>query len=137
MKHILATTLTLVAALVALQPTKSKADFTIYPTSTVMATNTGTGCPGSYIAYAVYIKSAPTFGWNPDTNNFTLFTATSTGANTNVVVQFSGKKLDSGCNSNSVIIPNPPYSTAYRFAVYFKSGTVSTNNPLTLHGFLP
>ncbi len=91
MKHILATTLTLVAALVALQPTKSKADFTIYPTSTVMATNTGTGCPGSYIAYAVYIKSAPTFGWNPDTNNFTLFTATSTGANTNVVVQFSGK----------------------------------------------
>lgn len=124
------------ALLVGFSTLESKADFTITNTGSIMTnSSSGTGCPGSYTGYATFMKTNPAYGWKPSTNT-TIHTATIVN-NTNVAVEFVGKLNDSGCNTNSVIVPHPPFSTAYRFAVYFKSTPLPTNCVLTLSGFNP
>jgi hypothetical protein len=93
-------------------------------------------CPGSYIGYAGYIPTNA-WGWTPATGT-TTFTAANGGGCSNIKIQFQGEYGDSGCNSSSVTIPNPPPSPSYQFTVYFGSNPVPTTNyPIILTGFNP
>jgi hypothetical protein len=134
-------TLIVTLSLIALVATG--ADFVIYPQG--VATNScivNSGCPGSYCGHATYSKTiSQGWGWKPDTNNGTVFTATYTN-NLNVKVQYIGKeKLDPGCGVGTVQITNPPQSTVYRFTVYYPNRAdvpLTTNGcPLLLSGMLP
>jgi len=115
-------------------------DIVIYPNAISTNTIIGTSCPnGTFIASATYARTlANGWGWAPDTNGNTSFTASYTNQ-PNCVVQFGGHSGDVGCNTTTVSIANPPYSTKYRFTVYWPVGSAvptSTNNaPLVLHDF--
>ena len=117
-------------------------DIVIYPNGINTNRIVGTSCPnGTFIASATYARTLSNgWGWAPDTNNFSAFSASYTNQS-GVVVQFNGKSGDIGCNTNTVSIANPPYSPKYRFTVYWPVGSAvptSTNNaPLILPGFLP
>jgi hypothetical protein len=117
-------------------------DIVIYPNGINTNTIVGTSCPnGTFIASATYARTlANGWGWAPDTNHFSYFSASYTNQS-GVVVQFGGKSGDTGCNSPTVAIANPPYSAKYRFTVYWPVGSTvptSTNNaPLILTNFLP
>ena len=110
---------------------------TVYAPPVTSSGRQGT-CPGSYVGYAVYSKtSAQGWGWDPDTNNTTIFTASDGGGRTNTSVVYNGKDFDQGCGPTSVTIPNPPLSPAYRFVIYFPNNLPTTNYPIVLDGFLP
>jgi hypothetical protein len=94
-------------------------------------------CPGSYIGLANYIKSAPAFGWNPDTNNTTIFVATDGTGRTDTKFIYAGRFGDTGCGAGSVTVPFPPVSSAYRFTIYFPTNLPSGAYPLRLIGFVP
>jgi hypothetical protein len=95
-------------------------------------------CPGSFIGYALYSKtSANGWGWDPDTNNTTVFTASDGGGRTNTSVAYNGRNSDSGCGLATVTVPNPPLSSAYRFTIFFPNNLPTTNYPIVLDGFLP
>jgi len=107
--------------------------------------NFGNGCPGKFIASAVYARTiANGWGWAPDTNHFSSFHMSFTN-DTHVQLQYGGKFGDTGCQTtNYVTIPsgtNGPYSPKYRFTVYFLAGATvptSTNQcPLLLPEMLP
>jgi hypothetical protein len=110
-------------------------DVVVFATPIVTTGNLGT-CPGPYKGYVIYTKTvAEGWGWAPSTNT-TVYTA-SDSTRTNTKVEFVGNYGDSGCAKTSVTIPNPPYSTVYRFAIYFTNNVPSTNYPITLVGFNP
>lgn len=116
-------------------------DIVIYPNGIV--TGTGPNCiGGSYAGYAVYARTLSNgWGWAPDTNGNTVFTATYTN-NVTLNLQSAGKNGDVICStSNSLQIANPPFSTKYRFTIFFHNASqipTSTNQcGLVLHNFLP
>ena len=94
-------------------------------------------CPGKYAGYVNYTKTiSQGWGWAP-TNGATVFTAADGSGRTDTTVVYGGINYDSGCNQNSVTIPNPPYSPVYRFSIYFPSNVPTTNYPIVLTGFSP
>jgi len=105
-------------------------------------TNSPNCAGGNCAGYASYSKSF-TNGWGyiPVTNGNTTFSAAYTNQ-ANVNVQANGKQGQNLCShSNSVVIPNPPIDSAYRFIVYFPVGSVLPTNvmqcPLLLTNILP
>lgn len=93
-------------------------------------------CPGSYAGYVSYTKTvAQGWGWAPSTNA-TSHTATDTTRSDTKVV-YNGKSLDSGCNQTSVSVPHPPYSTKYRFTIYFTNNVPTNTYSILLDGFDP
>ncbi len=117
------------------------ADIVIYPTIVVKQHGTSiTGCVGGYEGYANYTKPiASGWGWSPDTNNFTTFSATDTNTTT-TKIQYLGRLGDIGCNQTTVVLQTPPPSNKYRFTVFFTSTNsipATTNYPLVLHNFQP
>jgi hypothetical protein len=95
-------------------------------------------CPGSYAGYVNFTKTiANGWGWAPDTNNTTVFTASDGGGRLDTSVMYNGKFADTGCGQTTVTIPNPPISAKYRFAIYFPTNVPTTNYPIVLDGFLP
>lgn len=116
-------------------------DIVVYPLAVVKAHGSAiTGCTGGYEGYANYTKTIVNgWGWAPDTNNFTVFTATDTNRTT-TKIQYLGRLGDIGCNQTTVTIQNPPASNKYRFTVFFTSTNdipATTNYPLVLHNFTP
>ncbi|MGO8763845.1 MAG: immunoglobulin domain-containing protein [Limisphaerales bacterium] len=95
-------------------------------------------CPGSYIGYVSYTKSYTNgWGWTPDTTRGnTIFTATDTNR-TNTKVQYLGEYGDGNCNQTTVTVPNPPYSPAYEFCIFFTNNVPTNAYPITLDGFNP
>jgi hypothetical protein len=92
-------------------------------------------CPGSYAGYVNYTKTVSQgWGWVPSTNT-TIFMASDGGGRTDTIITYLGKRTDNGCNQTSVVIPNPPVSTAYRFTIYFPNNVPTTNYPIALSGF--
>jgi hypothetical protein len=111
--------------------------FTVYATPASVG-GTIPGCPGTYAGSVSYTKTiANGWGWVPDTNNTSVFTAADGGGRTNTKVVYLGKNLDSGCGTNSVTVPNPPGSAVYRFTIYFPNNVPGTNYPIVLTGFKP
>lgn len=111
------------------------AQVVVYGTPVLSSGTLGT-CPGKYVGYVNYSKTpANGWGWDPITNT-TVFTATDNNRS-NTKVLYSGDDGDSGCAPTSVTIPNPPYSDAYRFTIYFTNNVPTTNYPITLSGFNP
>jgi|GEM_PF-2581915 hypothetical protein len=109
---------------------------TVFAAPVVSGGSQGT-CPGSYAGYVNYIKTVQQgWGWTPETNSIS-FTATDGSGRTNTKVEYVGKKGDSSCNQTTVTIPNPPYSAAYRFTIYFTNNVPTTNYPIILNGFNP
>ena len=137
MKKLLLSTLSILVAVSAFA-----GDIIIYPNGINTNSFTGTGCPnGHFIASATYARTlANGWGWAPDTNGNTSFTASYTNQ-ANCIVQFGGKSGDVGCNTTTVAIANPPFSAKYRFTVWWPVGstppTTTNNAPLVLHNFLP
>jgi hypothetical protein len=95
-------------------------------------------CPGSYIGYVSYTKSATNgWGWAPDTSNGnTLFTATDTNR-TNTKIEYFGANGDDSCNQTAVTVPNPPNSPVYQFFIYFTNNVPTNAYAITLDGFKP
>jgi hypothetical protein len=93
-------------------------------------------CPGAYAGYVNYTKSAAQgWGWAPSTNT-SVHTATDT-TRSDTKVQYLGKSSDKGCSQTTVSIPNPPYSTKYRFTIYFTNNVPTNAYSITLSGFDP
>jgi len=113
-------------------------DTSVVVYATPIASNGNQGsCPGPYTSYVNFTKSVSQgWGWKPSTNT-TIHIAANGGDRPDVKVEFVGKRLDSGCSPESVLVPDPAYSTAYRFTIYFTNGVPSTNYPITLTGFDP
>ncbi len=117
-------------------------DIYIYPISISVASGgTDASCPFKYTATVNYRKTiSQGWGWKPDTNTTTVFTATDTNqCCTHVLIQ--GKNGDLNCNQTTTQVPNPPSSGFYRFTVYLhSSNSIPANTnlyPLKLTGFLP
>lgn len=93
-------------------------------------------CPGSYVGYVTFFKSAPDWGWAPSTNTTTHIAEDL--SQTNTIVRYQGKSYDVGCAPTQVTVPSPTVSTKYRFAIYFPTTVPGTNAyPITLTGFDP
>lgn len=102
------------------------------------ASGTIPGCGGNYVGYVSYTKTvANGWGWAPDTNNTTVFTASDGGGRTNTKIRYQGKNGDTNCGMTTVTVPNPPFSAAYRFTIYFTNNLPTTNYPILLNGFQP
>jgi hypothetical protein len=107
---------------------------TVYDPPVASAGKQGT-CPGTFSGYVNYIP-VTVWGWTPATNT-TTFTAANGGGRSDVRIEYMGEYGDSGCNLTNVTIPNPPFSPAYDFAIYFQSNPPTTNYPIILTGFNP
>ena len=92
-------------------------------------------CPGPYAGYVTYIKTNPFYGWAPSTNTTMTFIASDPSGRTDTKIQYVGEFVDNDCATTSVVIPYPPVSPMYRFAIYFPSNPPSTNYPIMLTGF--
>ena len=95
-------------------------------------------CPGSYAGYISYTRTiSQGWGWAPATNSTTVFIAADGGGRTDTKIVYAGKNGDTGCGQTMVVIPDPPYSPRYRFAIYFPNNVPATNYPIILTGFDP
>ena len=93
-------------------------------------------CPGRYAGYINFTKTVSQgWGWAPSTNSTTTFTASDGSGRTDTKIVYLGKRTDNGCGQTSVTIPNPPYSSVYRFTIYFPNNVPTTNYPIVLTGF--
>jgi len=94
-------------------------------------------CPGPYVGYINFTKTiAQGWGWKPDTNTTTVFTA-SDANRTDTKIQYGGKYGDNACGQTTVTVPNPTISSAYRFAIYFTNNVPTNAYAITLDGFKP
>lgn len=108
---------------------------TVWSTPVVSSGSSGS-CPGSYAGYANYTKTlAQGWGWAP-TSGTTTHTATDLNR-MDTKVQYSGKLGDGDCNQTSVSVPDPTYSTKYRFTIYFTNNVPTNAYSITLDGFDP
>jgi len=116
-------------------------DVVIYPTGIV--TNNlipNANCPGDFRWHATYARSvANGWGWKPDTNNFTTFSASITNRSDTHVQSFGFSTGHFECGTNSLQFSNPTTDIKYRFNVYGTNNPPATTNdlPLRLHNFLP
>lgn len=109
----------------------------IFAAATISSGTIGT-CPGTYSGFVSYTKTvASGWGWVPDTNNTTVFTAADCGGRSDTKVVYLGKNNDTDCGAKSVTVPNLPVSAKYRFTIYFPNNVPTTNYPIVLTGFLP
>jgi hypothetical protein len=93
-------------------------------------------CPGVYVGYVNYVKTASQgWGWVP-TAGTTLHTATDTNR-TDTKVYYLGRYGDSGCNQTTVTVPHPTASPKYRFTVFFTNNVPTNPYPIVLDGFDP
>jgi hypothetical protein len=93
-------------------------------------------CPGAYIGYVNYTKTVSQgWGWSP--SSVTPHTAADGSGRTDTKVEYVGKKGDNGCDQTIVTLPNSPFSSAYRFTIYFTNNVPSGPYPLSLNGFNP
>jgi hypothetical protein len=109
---------------------------TVFGAPVVSGGGNGSGCPGAYAGYVNYVRPVSQgWGWAPTTNAPVLTASDANRADTKV--QTMGKSGDMFCDQSIVNIPTPPYSTKYRFTIFFPPGTqVPTNAyPITLTGF--
>lgn len=116
-------------------------DIVIYPNGILTNNlNHNVNCPGDYRWQATYARSiANGWGWVPDTNGNTVFTATITNRTDTHITYIGKEKGDPGCGANSVQIFNPPMSIKYRFSVFGTNNPPASTNdlPLVLHNFNP
>ena len=109
---------------------------TVYGSPVISSGSQG-GCPGPYAGYVTYIKTVSQgWGWGPSTNT-TLHTAADGTTRIDTKVEYVGKKGDSGCNQTIVTVPDPSYSSKYRFSIYFPNNVPTNSYPITLVGFDP
>jgi hypothetical protein len=122
------------ASLVILGQTQSGFADIIVSAIPVVSSGSNGVCPGAYVGYVSYTKTAGQgWGWAP-TN--TVHTATDTNRS-DTKVEFLGILSDSGCNQTTVSVPNPTTSPKYRFTVYFPSNVPTSSYPIQLSGFAP
>jgi len=153
--HVLKTIIPIAAGVLILTANRITADTTNSPSAVSSGTVTMSGttpitvfgtpqsgngtvgsCSFSYIGYISYTRTvAQGWGWAPDTNSTTIFTAADGGGRTNTLVVYSGKNGDTGCGQTSVAVPNLPPSPKYRFTIYFSNNVPTTNYPIILMGF--
>lgn len=108
---------------------------TLFATPIASSGSSGT-CPGSYIGYVSYTKTiASGWGWAP-TSNTTIHTITDPNR-TDTKIQYRGKLNDIGCDQTTSTVPDPTFSTKYRFTVYFKNNVPSNTYSIQLDGFNP
>ncbi len=96
-------------------------------------------CPGPYVGLVAYSKTiSQGWGWTPITGAKVLTVADGSGR-IDTKVQYFGLYGDSGCAQTTVTIPYPPFSTAYRFGIYFTNNVPASTNayPIVLTGFNP
>ena len=92
-------------------------------------------CPGPYAGYVNYIKTASQgWGWAP---SGTVHTASDGSGRTDTKIEYVGRSGDEDCDQTSVSIPNPTFSTKYRFTIYFPNNVPTGPYPITLTGFNP
>jgi len=108
---------------------------TVYA-SPVLSGGTMGSCPGAYAGYVNFRKTNAQ-GWGYGPSAVTPHTASDDTGRTDTIVQYTGKNGDIGCDGTSVLVPDPTYSTAYRFTIFFPSNVPTTNYPITLSGFNP
>jgi hypothetical protein len=108
---------------------------TVYATPVTSGGSSGT-CPGSYAGYVNYAK-APTqgWGWAPDSGTIN-HTATDTNR-MDTKLLYLGKLSDMGCDQTTVGVPDPTYSTKYRFTIYFTNNVPTNAYSIVLNGFDP
>jgi hypothetical protein len=110
---------------------------TVYGAPEIHSSTIGS-CPGKFAGYVNYTPPATNgWGWTPDTNDYTTFTAADGTTATNTKVTYIGWSGDGNCAQTSVSIPNPPQSTNYQFYIYFSRKVPTTNYPIVLTGFYP
>lgn len=105
---------------------------------TPLASGGGQGtCPGHYVGYVNYTKTVSQgWGWAPSTNT-TIHTATDGAGRTDTKIQYLGRSGDNGCGQTTVTIPDPTFSTKYRFTIFFTNNVPTNAYPITLSGFNP
>ncbi len=111
----------------------SNSVLTVYGTPIGGAGGGGGNCPPQYVGYVNFRKPAAPYGWtlsNPAAGG----TATDP-QNANTVVRYFGSTLaKNGCGTGSVAVP--PGNDAYRFTIYFTSGSVPSGPySIQLNGF--
>jgi hypothetical protein len=107
---------------------------TVYGTPLLGGGSKGS-CPGPYVGYVNYTKTiSQGWGWTP---TGTVHKAADGSGRTDTKIEYVGAYGDSGCNQTIVTIPNPTYSPAYRFTIYFANNAPTTNYPIVLTGFNP
>lgn len=93
-------------------------------------------CPGPYAGYVNYIKTASQgWGWAPVSGM--AHTASDGSGRTDTKIEYGGRSGDEGCHQTSVSIPNPTFSTKYRFTIYFPNNVPTGPYPIILTGFNP
>ena len=92
-------------------------------------------CPGPYAGYVNYTKTVSQgWGWVP---TGTVHTASDGSGRTDTKIEYVGRTGDEECDQTSVSIPNPTFSTKYRFTIYFPNNVPTGPYPITLTGFNP
>lgn len=116
-------------------------DFVIFPNGiTTNALFKETNCPGDYRWRAVYAKTPGNgWGWAPDTNNFSSFSASITNRTDTHIADVGHQFGGSRCGTNSLQYTNPPPDNKFRWTVFGTNNPPSSTNdlPLLLSGFLP
>jgi hypothetical protein len=86
-------------------------------------------CPGHYAGYVYYSKPySQGWGWTP---TGTVHTVTDTNR-TDTKIQYVGLYGDSGCAQTTISIPNPTFSPAYQFCIYFTNNVPTNAYPMVL-----
>jgi len=110
--------------------------FYVYAVPVKTSGSQGT-CPGSYAGYVTYTKTVSQgWGWAPSTNT-TVHTASDGTARPDTKIVYNGKSMDTGCAQTTVTVPDPPYSSKYRFTIYFPNNVPTNSYPIVLSGFNP
>lgn len=124
------------SASLAVTAADSGGGIVVYAVPTGGSGGSGT-CPGRYTGCVSFTKTVSQgWGWAPDTNT-TVHTASDGGGRTDTKIQYIGRNSDLGCNQTSVTVPDPPFSTKYRFTIYFTNNVPTNAYPLILNGFAP
>jgi hypothetical protein len=108
----------------------------LYATPVQSGGSSGT-CPGSYAGYVSYTKTVSQgWGWAP-TAGTTSHVAADGTSRVDTKIVYLGRSLDSDCNQTQVTVPDPTYSTKYRFTIYFPGDVPTNSYPIVLTGFDP
>jgi hypothetical protein len=88
------------------------------------------GCPGKFTGYVYYSKPySQGWGWTP---SGTVHTVTDGSGRTDTKIQYVGLYGDSGCAQTTISIPNPTFSPAYQFCIYFTNNVPTNAYPMVL-----
>lgn len=115
-------------------------DIVIYPNGIV--TNSiivNSNCPGDNRWHASYAKTAATgWGWAPDTNNFSSFSATITNRTDTHISDFGFLHGHADCGV-ALNYSAPVSDSKFRYTVYGTNNPPNSTNqlPLVLHNFNP